>query len=149
MAQPIMDAVIESVPETGKWITPAHVDYWLRRWAMGAGNTTPWSEEAGQVVVMGKLLHLAPVFERYAETYSRYVLRLVIEAINANSDAIFAVGGGWLYVLQHIKRWYKEAKPAAALMTHEDFPHLKSLSFIDVNLVGLINVARFIENGEI
>jgi hypothetical protein len=142
IAEPIIDAVIATIPGAAKWITPAHADYWLRQWATGSGaGAKAWSEEAGQVSIMGKVLHLSSEFERYSEAYSRYALRKVIAAMNESSDTAFAVGGGWLYTLQYVERWYKETKPAMQFVSHLDFPHLKPFSFIDINLVGLMTIA--------
>ena len=46
-------------------------DYWLRQWATGSGaGAKAWSEEAGQVSIMGKVLHLSSEFERYSEALS-------------------------------------------------------------------------------
>lgn len=143
IAQPVMNQVIDQIPETRDWITPSHVDYWLRRYVSGFtdadGNTVRgWTPEAGQVPVLGKILHLAPTFDNYSESYARYAWRKVIEASQEQSDVVLAIGGGWLYSINHVRRWYKDNTMAMQFFTHEDLPHLKNFSFVDINLVGIM-----------
>lgn len=146
IAEPIMGQVVEQIPETRDWLTTAHVDYWLRRYATGftdaEGKTVrPWTSEAAQVSISGKILHLHSAFEHYAEQYARYAYRQILAASTEQSDVALAIGGGWLYAINHVQRWYKESGLVMQFFTHQDVPHLKDFSFVDINLAGLMALA--------
>jgi hypothetical protein len=149
LAIPLINGVVDQLPYAGTWLTPAHADYWLRRYVSGYisvdGTEIPRCTEAsGTIFLSGKAIKMKRFIDdlsrKYAETY------LWPKIANAGAvDAFLLIGGGWLYTIDYILRWHQESNISTRLVTLKDAPHLKGFSLVDLNLIGMISVARLID----
>lgn len=151
LARPLIDKIIETQPQVGSWLTPAHVDYWLRRYATGYtdanGNAvTGWTEASGTVSIGGKAIGLKAMIDHLSQEYARtYIWPKIVGTPGDAVDALIAIGGGWLYTHSTIQQWHREYHVPTRFISYLDFPHLKKFSWVDINLVGIMQVAALID----
>jgi hypothetical protein len=65
--------------------------------------------------------------------YARYIIEEKLErSFQQGADTILLAGGGWVYVLPHIKKQYKNKN----LLYPEVVPHLKGIPLWELNAYG-------------
>jgi len=52
---------------------------------------------------------------------------------------------GWLYTHTTVQQWHREYHVPTRFISYLDFPHLKKFSWVDLNLVGIMQVAPLID----
>lgn len=131
MVEPIMDSVRDQFVRAGQPLpnlTAVQVDGWLRDW-VGGGMKAKFS----RVKLSGRVLELQSIFELTCAKYAQYVIAHKLSASFARgADTVLLVGGGWVYILNHIRKQY----PNKNILSADKVPHLKNIPMYELNAYG-------------
>jgi hypothetical protein len=130
LLQPVLDKVKELTDATH--LTPAHIDGWFRAWTKG------YSEANATVTVSGKVLNLQPLFEKVCGRYADWVIQMKLEPAWRNgADSVLEVGGGWLYIDQKVRAYYRKR----TILNPANYEHTKGVPLYDLNAYGQLALA--------
>jgi hypothetical protein len=88
-----------------------------------------------RVKLNGRILDLQAIFELVALRYSRFVSEEKLErSFQQGADTILLAGGGWVYILDHIRKQY----PHKNVLWPEKVPHLKGIPLWELNRYGAL-----------
>jgi hypothetical protein len=131
MVEPIMDYIRDQfvrIGETPAKLKAVQVDSWLRAWTIGK-----MKPEFARVKLHGRILDLQSIFELTSARYARYVIEHKLEpSFLQGADTILLVGGGWVYILEHIKKQYANKN----ILWSDKVPHLKNVPMWELNAYG-------------
>jgi hypothetical protein len=131
MIEPIMDYIRDQFVRVGEplpKLKAIQVDSWLRQWSEGR-----MKPEHAKVKLNGRVLELHGIFELSAVRYARFVIEHKLEpSFQRGADTVLLVGGGWTYILEHIKKQY----PYKNILWSDKVPHLKSIPMWELNAYG-------------
>jgi len=81
----------------------------------------------------GRILDLQSIFELVSLRYARYVIEEKLErSFSQGADTILLAGGGWVYMLDHIRTQY----PSRNILSPDRVPHLKGVPIWELNAFG-------------
>jgi len=133
MVEPIMDYIRDQFVKAGEAVPklkPVQVDSWLRDWSLGK-----MKPQHARVKLHGRILDLQAIFELVALRYSRFVIEEKLErSFQQGADTILLAGGGWVYILDHIRKQY----PHKNVLWPEKVPHLKGIPLWELNSYGAL-----------
>jgi hypothetical protein len=133
MIEPVMDYIRDQFIKTGESVPSlkrVQVDSWLRDWSLG--KTKP---QHARVKVHGRILDLQAIFELVSLRYSRYIIEEKLErSFQQGADTVLLSGGGWVYVLPHILKQYKNKN----VLYPGVVPHLKGIPLWELNAYGAL-----------
>ena len=133
MIEPVMDYIRDQFVKVGESVPSlkrVQVDSWLRDWSLGK-----MKPQHARVKVHGRILDLQSIFELVSLRYSRYIIEEKLErSFQQGADTVLLSGGGWVYVLPHILKQYKNKN-----VLHPDVvPHLKGIPLWELNAYGAL-----------
>ncbi len=133
MIEPIMDYIRDQFAKAGE-VTPnlkaVQVDQWLRDWSLGKMRA-----QHARVKLHGRILDLQAIFELVSARFARYVIEEKLEkSFSQGADSILLAGGGWVYILDHIRKQY----PNRNILWPERVPHLKGIPMWELNAYGAL-----------
>ena len=133
MIEPIMDYVRDQFVKAGESVPnlrPVQVDSWLRDWSLGKMKA-----QHARVKLHGRILDLQAIFELTSLRYARYIIQEKLErSFTQGADTILLSGGGWVYVLPHILKEYKNKN----ILHPQVVPHLKGIPLWELNAYGAL-----------
>ncbi len=133
MIEPIMDYIRDQFAKAGEVppnLKAVQVDQWLRDWSIGKMKT-----QHARVKLHGRILDLQAIFELVSVRYARYVIEEKLEkSFNQGADTILLAGGGWVYILEHIRKQY----PNRNILWPERVSHLKGIPLWELNAYGCL-----------
>lgn len=136
MIMPMMDYIHTEFQKAGQplpQLNQAQVDGWLRQWASGGCQ-----REAGNVLLNGLQLNLHTALARFAQKYAHWTITEKLEpAFRRGADTVLAVGGAWVYTLNHIL----EAYPNRNILYPSRVEHLKQIPLWELNAYGGLPMA--------
>lgn len=133
MIEPIMDYIRDQFAKAGEAapkLRPIQVDMWLREWSLGK-----MKPQHARVKLHGRILDLQAIFELMSTRYARYVIEEKLEkSFYAGADTILLAGGGWVYILDPIRKHY----PNRNILWPERVAHLKGIPLWELNAYGAL-----------
>lgn len=133
MIEPVMDYIRDQFAKAGEMpptLKAVQVDQWLRDWSIGK-----MKPHHARVKLYGRILDLQAIFELVSLRYARYVIEEKLEkSFNLGADTILLAGGGWVYILDHIRKQY----PQRNILWPERVPHLKNIPMWELNAYGAL-----------
>jgi hypothetical protein len=88
-----------------------------------------------RVKLHGRILDLQAIFELVSQRFARYVIEEKLEkSFNQGADTILLAGGGWVYMLEHIRQQY----PNRNILHPERVPHLRGVPLWELNAYGAL-----------
>jgi hypothetical protein len=133
MIEPIMDYIRDQFAKAGEVapkLRPIQVDAWLREWSLGK-----MKPQHARVKLHGRILDLQAIFELMSTRYARFVIEEKLEkSFYQGADTILLAGGGWVYILEHIRKHY----PNRNILWPERVAHLKGIPLWELNAYGAL-----------
>lgn len=133
MIEPIMDYIRDQFAKAGEAapkLRPIQVDAWLREWSLGKMKA-----QHARVKLHGRILDLQAIFELVSTRYARFVIEEKLErSFYAGADTILLAGGGWVYILDHVRKHY----PNRNILWPERVAHLKGIPLWELNSYGAL-----------
>jgi len=131
MIEPVMDYIRDQFVKAGEMpptLRAVQVDSWLRDWSLGKMKA-----QHARVKLHGRILDLQSIFELVSLRYARYVIEEKLErSFSQGADTILLAGGGWVYMLDHIRTQY----PSRNILSPDRVPHLKGVPIWELNAFG-------------
>lgn len=133
MIEPVMDYIRDQFVKAGESVPrlrPVQVDGWLRDWSLGK-----MKPQHARIKLHGRILDLQAIFELVAMRYARYLIEEKLErSFQQGADTILLAGGGWVYILDHIKKHY----PGKNILFPDRVPHLRGVPLWELNAYGCL-----------
>jgi len=133
MIEPIMDYIRDQFAKAGEVppnLKAVQVDQWLRDWSLGKMKT-----QHARVKLYGRILDLQAIFELVSTRFARYIIEEKLEkSFSQGADSILLAGGGWVYILDHIRKQY----PNRNILWPERVAHLKGIPMWELNAYGAL-----------
>lgn len=133
MIEPIMDYIRDQFAKAGEVppnLKAVQVDQWLRDWSIGKMKT-----QHARIKLHGRILDLQAIFELVSVRFARYVIEEKLErSFSQGADSILLAGGGWVYILEHIRKQY----PNRNILWPERVAHLKGIPLWELNAYGCL-----------
>ena len=133
MVEPVMDYIRDQFAKAGEVppnLKAVQVDQWLREWSLGKMKA-----QHARVKLHGRILDLQAIFELVSMRFGRYVIEEKLEkSFNQGADSILLAGGGWVYILDHIRKQY----PNRNILWPERVAHLKGIPLWELNAYGAL-----------
>jgi hypothetical protein len=128
--KPVLGDILHAVPQATH-ITTAHVDSYLRQFL--TGRTDEEREQLATIRVAGKKISIAQSIYFNSERYAEWVAANKLDPLwAAGVDSVVQAGGGWLYIREWIKNFYKDR----LILSPEMFKHTRNIPLYDLNGVG-------------
>jgi hypothetical protein len=133
MIEPVMDYIRDQFAKAGEVppnLKAVQVDQWLRDWSLGK-----MKPQHARVKLHGRILDVQAIFELVSTRFARYVIEEKLEkSFSQGADSILLAGGGWVYILEHIRKQY----PNRNILWPERVPHLKGIPMWELNAYGAL-----------
>jgi hypothetical protein len=128
--RPVLGDILKAVPQATH-LTTAHVDSYLRKFLTGKNDEE--REELATIRVAGKKISIAQSIYFNCERYAEWIAANKLDPLwAAGVDSVVEAGGGWLYIREWIRTFYKDRM----ILSPEMFRHTKSIPLYDLNGVG-------------